>query len=156
MMIQTSEERCALLKRQLRFFHFLEEKDLDILPEYFTCGQIKAGEVLWKEGDVGDFEAFIVEGKIEVKKETEFAGKQVVVGVYSPGAIVGEFCLVEKGPRAVTAVAMEDSSLLFLTCENFEALLQDHPVLGGKILKGMLFAVSTRLRKSFERLASIF
>ncbi len=156
MIIQTHEERCALLKKQLRFFQFLEEEDLETLAEYFTCSQIKAGDILWKEGDPGDFEAFIVEGKIEVKKETEFAGKEVVVGVYSPGAIVGEFCLVEKGPRAVTAVAMEDTTLLFLTCERFEALLQAHPVLGGKILKGMLFAVSTRLRKSFERLASIF
>jgi len=152
----TPEDSCALLKRQLRFFHFLSEEDLPVLAEYFSCRQIRAGETLWKEGDTGDYEAFIVEGRIEVKKNTEFAGKQVVVGVYSPGTIVGELCLMDAKPRAVTAVALEDCALLLLTREHLERLLEKNPEVGVKLLKGMLFAVSTRLRKSFERLASIF
>lgn len=155
-MTLSKEEQCLLLKRQLRFFHFLPEEEMPVLADYFDCKRIKAGETLWQEGEPGDYEAFIVEGRIEVKKDTEFAGKQVVVGVYSPGTVVGELCLMDGKPRAVTAVALEDCGLLTLTRQRLEALLEEHPKVGVKLLKGMLFAVSIRLRKSFERLASIF
>ena len=155
-MIQLLPERCAELKSQLRCFHFLEDADLPTLAGYFTCAEVKAGEILWKEGDAGEFEAFIVRGKVETTKETEFPGRQVVVGVYSPGAIVGELCIMEARPRAVTAIALEDTSLLLLERERLEELLVRDPALGVKLLKGMLLAVSIRLRKSFDRLAAIF
>lgn len=156
MMIQLKSDSCAKLKKQLRCFHFLAEEDLPQLAEYFTCGAVKTGETLWNEGDPGEFEAFIIEGKVEVTKQTEFPGRQVVVGVYSPGAIIGELCIMEQRPRGVTAVALEDTSLLLLSRERFELLLEHNPPLGVKLLKGMLLAVSIRLRKSFERLAAIF
>jgi CRP-like cAMP-binding protein len=155
-MIRTSEEQCALLKKRLRFFHFLDENALAAVADYFSCRQFRAGETLWKEGDEGDFEAFIVEGRVEVKKETEFPGKQVVVGVYSAGTIVGELCVVDQRPRAVTAVALEDTAILTLSCSQLEKLLERNPEVGIRLLKGILLAVSTRLRKSFERLAAIF
>ncbi|AMV71444.1 hypothetical protein JCM30471_32830 [Desulfuromonas carbonis] len=155
-MIQVQAERCALLKNQLRCFHFLQAEDLPELTDYFTCASVGAGDTLWREGDVGDFEAFIIEGKVEISKETEFPGKQVVVGVYSPGTVVGELCIMEDRPRAVTAVALEETALLLLSRDNLEQLLTVNPALGSKLLKGMLMVVSIRLRKSFERLASIF
>lgn len=155
-MIQMVPEKCAELKNQLRCFYFLDAEDLPELSGYFTCGRVRAGEALWKEGDEGEFEAFIVSGKVEVTKGTEFPGRQVVVGVYSPGAIVGELCIMEGRPRAVTAVALEDTSLLLLSREKFENLLTSNPPLAVKLLRGMLLAVSIRLRKSFERLAAVF
>jgi CRP-like cAMP-binding protein len=56
----------------------------------------------------------------------------------------------------VTARALDDTDLLVITHENFEKLTEEHPELGVKLLKGMLLAVSTRLRKSYDRLAAIF
>jgi len=155
-MMQLHSDQCARLKNQLRCFHFLDEEDLPQIAEYFTCATVQVGEPLWREGDPGEFEAFIIEGKVEVSKETEFPGHQVVVGVYSPGAVIGELCMVEQQPRGVTAVALEETSLLLLSRERFELLLEHNPSLGIKLLKGMLLAVSTRLRKSFDRLAAIF
>ena len=155
-MIELLPEECAKFKSQLRCFSFLDAEDLPELAGYFSCGRVRAGEALWREGDAGDFEAFIVEGKVEVTKQTEFPGRQVVVGVYSPGAIIGELCVLEGRPRAVTAVALEETSLLLLRCEDFERLLASDPSLAVQLLKGILLAVSIRLRKSFERLAAIF
>ena len=155
-MMQLQSDLCARLKNQLTCFHFFTEEDLPQVAEYFTCATATAGESLWREGDPGDFEAFIIEGKVEASKETEFPGHQVIVGVYSPGAIIGELCMVEQRPRGVTAVALEETSLLLLSRESFDLLLEHNPSLGIKLLKGMLLAVSTRLRKSFDRLAAIF
>lgn len=155
-MTELAEDFCAKLKSGFRFFQYLDEAEKAIAGRYLECCEVEAGTVLWHEGDASSAAAFVVEGKIEVKKETEFEGKHVIVGIYGEGSVVGELNLFSDDKRAVTATALTDAWLLRLSSERFEALLEEHPVVGGKLLKGMFFAVSRRLRKSFERLAAIF
>ncbi len=150
------ERLCGRMKRELHFFSFLAESDLDEIAPYFECRQVPAGKALWAEGDEGNYVAFIISGKVEVNKQTEFAGKPVVIAVYSRGTIVGELNILDGTPRSVGAIALEPADLILLNAPNFHRLLENHPQLGVKLLQGMLLTVSMRLRKSFERLASIF
>ncbi len=151
-----AEDLCRKMKSDFRFFQYLNEAQKAIAGQYLECCEVEEGTVLWNEGDAGNAAAFVVEGKVEVKKETEFKGKHVIVGIYGEGSVVGELSLFSDDKRAVTATALTDVWLLKLSAERFEALLEEHPVVGGKLLKGMFYAVSRRLRKSFERLAAIF
>ncbi len=151
-----AEDLCQKMKSELRFFQYLDETEKAVAGYYLECCEVKAGTVLWREGDNSHDAAFVVEGKIEVKKETEFEGKHVIVGIYGEGSVVGELCLLSDDHRAVTATALTDALLLKLSRKNFEELMAAHPVVGGKLLKGMYLAVSRRLRRSFERLAAIF
>ncbi len=155
-MTMLAEDLCRKMKSDFRFFQYLDEAERAVAGQYLECCEIGAGAVLWDEGDASNAAAFVVEGKIEVKKETEFKGKHVIVGIYGEGSVVGELCLFSAGKRAVTATALTDARLLKITEERFETLMEEHPQIGCKLLKGMFVAVSTRLRKSFERLAAIF
>ncbi|PNU20788.1 hypothetical protein C2E25_05195 [Geothermobacter hydrogeniphilus] len=151
------EERlCGRMKQELRFFNFMEDEDLDEVSHYFECRQVPAGQTLWKEGEPGTFVVFIINGRIELRKETEFKGRSVVVGIYGQGSIAGELCLLDHSPRTETAIALDHVDLIILTANNFEQMMSLHPELGNKLLRGMLLTVSRRLKKSFERLASIF
>ncbi len=96
--------------------------------------------------------AFIVSGRVEIKKEMEFKGKNVIVGIYSKGAL----CILDDSLMKVTAEALEDVSLAIITQENLDKLIDTNPGLGAKLLKGMLLIVSDRLRKSFDRFAVFF
>lgn len=78
------------------------------------------------------------------------------MGVYGRGAVIGEICFFDGNRRAETAQVLENVDLILLTRSSYERLVEAHPVLGVKLLEGMLLTVSTRLRKSFERLAAIF
>lgn len=147
---------CQKIKADFRFFEYLDVAEKAIVGQYLECCEVASGTVLWNEGDDSNSAAFVVEGRIEVKKQTEFEDKHVIVGIYGEGSVVGELCLFTEDRRAVTATALTDSWLLRISAERFEALLAEHPVAGGKLLKGMFVAVSIRLRKSFERLAAIF
>jgi len=137
-------------------FSFLCEENLAELSGYFQSKTVKTGEILWEEGDPCDYVAIISSGRVEIKKKTEFEGKYVVVGIYNRGAVVGVLCFLNGSPRAVTAVALEEVSLMVITPDNFEKLITAKPDLGIRLLKGMLLSVSIRLRKSFERLAKFF
>lgn len=150
------EQVCRDLKEELRFFRFLKETDLVTLRNFLKCWQVRAGDILWREGDAETYVVFVVRGRLEEKKQTEFPDHQVVVGVFGAGAIMGEFGLLETQPRAFTAAALEESGLLILEKEAFERLCEEHPPIAIRLLKGMLFAATQRLKKSYDRLAAIF
>lgn len=150
------DELCTCMKGEHSIFSFVSPENLRELSEFFQCKCVPAGEVLWEEGDPCDYAAFIVSGRVEVKKQTEFKGKHVIVGIYSRGAVVGALCILDESPRAVTARALEDVSIAIISRENFEKLIDTNPVWGTQLMKGMLLSFSIRLRKSFERLATFF
>ncbi|MGK2907755.1 MAG: Crp/Fnr family transcriptional regulator [Desulfuromonadales bacterium] len=151
-----SEQLCREMKRELGFFSFLSEADLEEVSQYFHCRKVKSGENVWTAGDPGDYVAFIVSGRVQIKVNTEFPGKQVVVGVFSRGAAIGVNSTVVHEPRNSTARAMDDTGLILINQEYFDNLIDEHPRIGVKLLQGMLLSETTRLHKVYARLASIF
>lgn len=147
---------CSCLEGEHNIFTYVDHENFGDLCEYFECRDFSSGELLWEEGDACDYAAFIISGKVEVMKQTEFKGKHVIVGIYGRGAVVGALCILDGGLRAVTAKALEDVSITSITRDNFERLIYEKPELGAQLMKGMLLSTSMRLRKSFERLATFF
>ena len=47
---EVSEKTCLMMKNELSFVPFLEEEDLAGMPCYFEPREIRAGEVLCREG----------------------------------------------------------------------------------------------------------
>jgi CRP/FNR family cyclic AMP-dependent transcriptional regulator len=153
---EVSEKTCLVMKEELSLFPFLEKEELLEMPCYFQPQEYAAGEIVCEEGGPCDFVGFIVSGSCEIKKETEFKGKTFVLGIYSAGSTVGELCICDNSPRPYTAVALEKTTLIKISRDNFSKMLEERPDLGAKFLKGLLLATSIRLRKSFDRMASIF
>ena len=68
---------------------------------------LAAGDVLFREGEVGDFAFQIVSGKIEICK---FNGDEyVTLTILEKGALFGEMALIDKQPRSAMARATEES-----------------------------------------------
>lgn len=153
---ECSSRLCKQMKRELGFFSFLSEGDLGDVSVFFNCRTVTARTNLWDAGDSCDYIAFIISGRVQIKVDTEFPGKQVVVGVFSRGSVIGSSCAVDTAPRYTTATAMENSGLILLTHDNFNRLLEDYPPIATKLLKGMLLSEASRLQKAYMRLASIF
>lgn len=151
-----SERLCRKMKRELGFFSFLTESELEMVRPYFSCRVVKPKDHVWQSGESGGYVAFIVSGRVQLKVDTEFPGKQVVVGIFSRGAAIGVNCMVVQRPRNSSARAMEETELILITHEDFDELIDLHPSIGVKLLKGMLLSETTRLHKAYARLASIF
>jgi CRP/FNR family cyclic AMP-dependent transcriptional regulator len=140
------------MKGEKSVSNFLSDEDLKNLSAFFESKNIPAGETLWKEEDPFDYIAFIVSGRVEIKKEAEFGGMNVIMGIYSNGAL----CILDDSLKKVTAVALENVSLAIITQENLDKLIATNPGLGAKLLKGMLLTISDRLRKSLDRIVTFF
>jgi len=137
-------------------FSFIEDDDAEKLIPFFDLGDYPARSVVFKEGDPGDFISFVVSGKLEVKKQTEFKGNQLIIALLSSGALVGELSIFDQHKRSATVEAVEDTTMLILRNTSLEALLQQHPYTGTKLLKGLIRILALRLRKATERLTTIF
>lgn len=144
------------IRDRFRFFQNLSVEDVEKFLSFCERAQIEAGENLWNEGDTDNFAAFILNGRLGIKKQTEFGGKHVIVGLYSPGSVVGELCLLTNNPRSVTAEALDPTDLILLHSQKFEEMLQQFPLLGLALLRHIFIATSRRLTKSYERFVSIF
>lgn len=146
------DELYPSLKGEESALSFLSHEDFKKLSPFLQTKQIPAGETLWQEEDPFDYIAFIVSGKVEIRKEVEFGEMHVVIGEYGKGAL----CILDDSLRRVTAIAREDVSLAIITRKNLDRLIAVNPGLGAKLLKEMLLTVSDRLRKSFDRLVTFF
>lgn len=145
------------MKGKLLLFHLLSEDEVEKIIGYFEIALFPSGTVLFREGEPGDYVGFITSGALEVKKQTEFKGKEIVLATLKKGSFVGEMSLMgAHEPRSATVVALEDSELVILKREALDVLIEQHPRIGIKILRGLNQVLIIRLRKMVERLTSIF
>jgi CRP-like cAMP-binding protein len=144
------------IKDDLKIFNLLDNDEMEQIIPYFEIINCKAGTALFNESEPGDFVGFIGSGRLEIKKQTEFKDRQIILAVLSKGSLVGELSMIDDQPRSATASAVEDSTLIILRREAFSSLTQKHPYIGIKILKGLNQILATRLRKAVDRLAVIF
>jgi CRP/FNR family cyclic AMP-dependent transcriptional regulator len=136
--------------------YLLNEDEIEMVASYFELINYPSGSVLFNEDDPGDFIGFVVSGKLEVKKQTEFKGKQIILAMLSKGSFVGELALFDKQTRSATVRALEASTLVILRREALDSLIEQYPYTGIRILKGVIRTLSIRLRKATERLTTIF
>jgi len=144
------------LRGEFKFFKTLSDDELSSFLGFCENKKVAAGDTLWQEGDSDNYAAFILSGKLGIKKKTAFEGKYMIVGTFDNGTVVGELCLLTDQPRSVTAIVIESVDLVMLSSVNFEKLIIEQPLLGLKLLKHIFMVTSRRLKGSYDRIASIF
>jgi len=86
-------------------------------------------KVIMKEGEGGVFMYVVVEGRVAISI------KSSIVERVGPGGIFGEMALVDQSPRAATATAESDCSLLSINRNDFLVLVKSHPDFAVSLLK---------------------
>jgi CRP/FNR family cyclic AMP-dependent transcriptional regulator len=133
-------------------FDTLKGNQLNIVAGHMNYYEIDKGEVLFKEGDKGDYICFVLDGVIDVLKKS-VTGDSVVIAVLPKGRSFGEMSILDNFPRSATAKARTKSSFLTLTRMSFDKILKDYPQIGITILKGISKILSQNLRQTSSRLA---
>jgi CRP-like cAMP-binding protein len=151
------KKKILTMKDELMLFTLLNNEEMELLVPYLELLLYNAGETLFEEGDTGDFLAFIVSGRVQAKKHTEFKGKQIVLATLEKGSLVGEMSIVNPGePRSASVVALEASEFVIVKRDSLDALTEEYPLIGIKILKGLIRILAIRLQKADERFSIIF
>lgn len=136
-------------------FTFLDKEQIGELCPYLELKELAPDEILMEEGKTGDFMAFLVQGQLVVKKETEFTGRHIILAVLDEGSMVGEIAVVERGLHSAMVTAKTPCLCLILTGENMELILRENPRLGVKLMKKIHHVLGIRLQKSSDRLSKV-
>ncbi|MAI75748.1 MAG: hypothetical protein CMM90_00995 [Rickettsiales bacterium] len=86
---------------------------------------LASGDVLFREGEVGDFAYQVIKGKIEV---TKFNGDEyVTLALLEKGALFGEMALIDKQPRSAMARAVDEATVREIDKDALLGYLKNSP-----------------------------
>ena len=118
----------------------------------------KAGDVIIKQGDDGDFFYAITRGKCMVVRETPLNKQGIKLAELTVGDTFGEEALISEGKRNATVTMAKDGSVMRLAKDDFQNLLKepmldwiDYNAAKGQVAAGAQW-LDVRLPSEFESL----
>jgi CRP/FNR family transcriptional regulator, cyclic AMP receptor protein len=129
------EDRRALwYLKKIPLFSDLSADEQLALSQTVTQEEIRRRRVIYLPGDPGTSVFFANGGRIKISRVTR-DGKELTLAYRGPGELFGELCLVDGGPRQEMAEAMENALITEVPREEFEKLLESHPLMGARLVK---------------------
>jgi CRP/FNR family cyclic AMP-dependent transcriptional regulator len=112
--------------------------------------RLPAGRVLFREGDPGDGCYRVDDGLLKLTMLSK-SGFERILAFHGPGAVVGELAIIDGLPRPMSAVAVRDTVLHFLSRTAFEeAFAKKHP----ELCQSLLRLLTKRVRETDKALAA--
>jgi branched-chain amino acid transport system substrate-binding protein len=115
------------------FLASLQKMELNNLANNLKERNFMSGESIVKQGDPGDSMFIIAEGLVYVHVYFPEEEESVKMSQLTAGSFFGEMCLLTGEPRAATITAATDVLLYEITKDTMAELLQNRPVIAGKI-----------------------
>jgi CRP/FNR family transcriptional regulator, cyclic AMP receptor protein len=140
--VPNGQNQYAKALAKVLLFSGLSEREFDFLLERVSSRKYAAGEIVFSEGEpcAG---LFVVEsGSVRIFKSSP-GGREQVLSIEGPGRSVAELPVFDGGSYPASVVAVEDTTLLFVSKQDFQALCLAHPAVALKVLK----VVGGRLRR---------
>lgn len=164
-------ELLSAIEGRLNRFHNIEEathlkKDYDLhqdgLDQFLTDAQLVANlqslstdrkvhpvrkkQFIYSEGDDPTRLYFLQSGRVKTLRSTA-DGKELITGLYQPGDFFGYFALLENKEYTDSALAMEDSELIYVPQEDFRQLLMANLEVSSQFIKLLAGQVADREEK---------
>ncbi len=142
---------CRMLKKSGMFDNF-SAAEIETLVKYMDGYTAEKDTAVCIEGARAGFMAIIAVGRLEIFKDSG-RGKTKKITEVGPGNSIGEMSIIDGMPRSATAVALEPMTLIVLTQDDLQRIVEQHPRLGAKLLWRSGQLISQRLRKASLMLA---
>jgi CRP/FNR family cyclic AMP-dependent transcriptional regulator len=141
------EETVELLART-PMFRELSRRDLEQLAQVAVPRTYGRGEVVFRQGDLGDTCYVVRSGSVRVTHD-HTDGRTITLAELRPGDMFGELAMFDSEKRSATVQALEDTGALALLAGDMRRMLLAHP----HIAVNMLSWLADRLRAANERIA---
>jgi len=123
----------------------LTDEQMEELAKYLYVTKVAKGGPIFNEGSKEAYMCFVVTGSVKIAKEDSQKKEKIIAEVGS-GKTFGEMSIIDKWPRSASSVAADDTTMLVLTKDKFDLILQENPKLGNRLLMGLAQMMSSRLR----------
>ncbi|OYV97704.1 MAG: hypothetical protein B7X11_06290, partial [Acidobacteria bacterium 37-65-4] len=108
-----------------KLFTEINPSHIDLLASASRSVSLPAGKILVQEEDQGDSLFVVVSGHLEARGH--FDGRDLLLGTFGPGDIIGEVAFLNKVPRTATVTAIEPSTIIELSNDEARAQFAQLP-----------------------------
>ena len=108
--------------RNISLFKETPKNKLIDIVKVMKKKMFKKDQIIFREGEVGDILYMIKKGTVHILKDEK------KIREYGQGVCFGEIALLVNGPRTATAISMCDSTIYYLTKNDFKAVLDENMV----------------------------
>jgi len=123
------------LLSRIPLFADLPTPELDHLVTALKTMELPSGEILFREGEVGDHFYVIADGQLEILRAAGTVD-ELLLNIIGPGEYLGDMALIMPGgQRTATVRARTNSVLLVISRAEFEDLLKRFPVLAYSMVR---------------------
>jgi len=95
--------------------------------------EFAAGEVLFREGEMGDVMFVIQTGAVRISKQV--AGSEKVLAALGPGEFFGEMAILNGKPRTATATVMKPTRCLLIEARTLEEMVAKNAEIALRLIK---------------------
>lgn len=135
---QTESKSSNLRESKIRkgaMFRSLPPNELGKLVKRLKPIEVEEGEILFKEGDIGDKVYIVVAGELEITQDFGTPNERLL-GVSESGNFIGDMILFNPGhKRTATVRARKSAALVEMILSDFEELLESSPMMGLKVMR---------------------
>jgi len=129
------ESMSVNLLGRIPLFSDLPPEELDRLMSALDVVNLKSGDILFREGDLGEHLYVMVRGELEINMASN-TDNELILNVLKEGEYLGEMSLIMPGGRrSAGARARGDVVLLSMSRSQFQDLLQRHPELANAMVQ---------------------
>ena len=132
----------------------LNDAEADALGALMPLVRAQPGQVMIREGDVGDWMLLILSGTVDVTKKSE-QDEVSRLAVIKQGAAVGEMSMLDAAPRYASCTAIEEVQAGVLTRQTIAHLINEHPAAGAKLLVKLTQLLAQRLRNTSNQMVRL-
>ncbi len=125
------------------------DEDLELLAYIAQLRTFAAGEVMMKEGTVGDACWLVVAGGVAVTR----SGHATPLATLGPGALVGQLALLDRAPRSATVTATSVTAALEVRADAFTNLVRASSPVALRFQEQIAVAGVRQLRAATKQLA---
>jgi CRP-like cAMP-binding protein len=110
---------------QTNAFHRIPPANIQAIFQRLQRTPCRAGEVVIKQGDEGDYFYIIVQGKCAVTRETPLSREGIKLAELNVGDSFGEEALIAEAKRNATVTMLTEGVLMRLNKQDFRELMNE-------------------------------
>jgi len=126
----------------LCYFEGCTPSELQSIKQYMVKKELRAGEVVVRQGDPCGTLSFVVSGAVKVYK-TSANGREQILHIAQKGESVGDIGIFDGGPAPATMEAITPTLLYQIRRDDLRRILQKSP----QVVTNALKALAERVRR---------
>ncbi len=129
------------------YFSHLNENELSIIEDITRLKKIKKDEIIFFEGERGEYIYIIKKGKVKMLKMDQ-NGDEQILNIFKKDDLLAEVIIFDKDNYPATAIALSNVEVYAINSHKLSKIFLNHPQITVKVMKVM----SRRLRRAQQNI----